>query len=272
LSQAAAVKAQQTALQKKVDQDKLQALDEISTLMRKHGFPPELVLSLLGPTFIDKNSNPAVVNAARNLLAEASAQYTQLGVSITAAVNNDPTIANRVPARVYIEMESQQQLSHAKLLKAELEKNGYIVPDFEIVGSFRAPQHYELRYYKQEDETKAKEIVDILKNLQLDVKVSHLDRYATRVRPGHYELWLASESARGEESYLVVTAPAAEEGRQSLLDSISSVTERDKIADLSRNELVIGPFTEEQARTVRQHLIDQDTNLSKNGKVVIIKH
>jgi len=231
-----------------------------------------LVLSLLGPTFTDKNSNPAVVKAARDLLAEASAQNTQLRASITDAVNNDPTIANRVPARVYIELESQQQLAKAKLLKAELEKNGYIVPDFEIVGSFRAPQHYELRYYQKEDETQAKEIVDILKNLQIDVKVNHLDGYATRARPGHYELWLASGSTPGQETYLVVSAPVAEENRQALLDGIASVTERDKIADLTRNELVIGPFSEEEAKTVRQRLIDQDANLNKKGRVVIIKH
>ncbi len=202
LAEAAAAKTQQSELKERADQEKLQAIGEMKTLMTKKSFPPELVLSLLGPTFIDKDSNPEIAKAAKELLAEATAANNYLRASITSAVIRDPEIANFIPARVYLEIESEQQTKQANQIKVELEKNGYIVPRFEIVA-FRAPRNYELRYYRQVDGPKADDIVKLLKNLQLEVKSFYLKGYenSTKLRPGHYELWLAAASRSGQDWY-----------------------------------------------------------------------
>jgi len=272
LSHVAAAKAKQAALQDQVDQEKLRALDDMRNLMRAGTFPAELVFSLLGP--IGKNANPALEKTTNDLVAEAYTQNDQFKASVTAVTTSDPTIANRLPARVFIGLESDQQLSRAQSLKAELEKNGYIVPDFEIVGYYRAPRNNELRYYKKADEKQAQEIAAVLKNLQLDVKVKHLEQFedSNQAKAGHYELWLASQSAHREEKYLMVSGVMTEEKRQSLLDNISSVTEDDKIVEISQKELVIGPLSEDQAKTLRRRLIDQDADLGKKGRAVIFKH
>src|SRR5882672_5434832 len=161
VSQANAAQAREKTLKEKADQDKLEAIQQMQALMEAKTFPPELVLSLLGPTSIDKDSNPAITKAARDLLGKATAANSDLGASIANAVNNDPAIANRVPARVYLQIESAQQADKANQIKTVLEKNGYIVPDYEIV-TFRAPRRYELRYYRQVDGEKATEIVNLL--------------------------------------------------------------------------------------------------------------
>ena len=275
LAEVNAALEKQNALKQQVAQDKLNALHEMRTLMRTESFPAELVLALLGPTLVDKNSNPEIAKAAQDLLAEASASNRELEASITAAANSDPALANRIPPRVYVQIESQQQSNQANAIKAELEKNGYIVPDYETVGSYRAPANYELRYYKRDDEPKALELVDLLlRVLQLKVTPKYLEGHenSTRLRPGHYELWMARKSTSGEDRYLVINAPAADE-RLSLLNTVSSITQQEggTVEPVSRNELLIGPYTDEQVKTIRQRLIDQDPNLGKKGKLVIIK-
>jgi hypothetical protein len=274
LSEAAVASERQTALKQQVADDKLNAINEMRTLMRSHSFPPELVLSILGLILTDKDSNPAIASAAQPLFAEASAANRELNASITAAADRDPAIANLIPARVYVQMEGEQQSNLAKSIKAELEKGGYIVPQFETVGSFRAPAKNELRYYKRDEQTKAAEILSVLEKLHLEVELVYLEGHenSTRLRPGHFELWMARQSTSGEDRYLVVNAPAADE-RLALLNNLSSITEREggTVQTLSRTELLIGPYSEEQVKNVRQRLIDQDPNLTRKGKLIVIK-
>ena len=271
LAQAAEVKAQQAAVQEKADQDKLDAINQMKGLMKEGNFPAELVFSLLGPTLTDKNSNSAIAIATRDLLTEASRVNTDLGKSIAEAVTNDPGIADRVPARVYIEIESQQQSEKAKSIRSVLENNGFIVPDFEVVD-FRAPRGNEIRYYREVDRQGADQVVSLLKNLQLEVKTVYLKGYetSTKLRPGHYELWLAAQSKPGEDWYVVVNYSSAA-ARTKLVESIAPITEDEggEVNMLSARELLIGPYRQDQARSVRQRLIDQDPNLTK--KIVIIR-
>lgn len=272
LSEVTTVKTKQAALQRKVDQDKLDALAEMRNLMTAGKFPAELVLSLLlGP--IGKDANPAVKKATDDLVFDAYTQNDQFKASLTAVTTIDPTLAKRLPGRVSIELESDKQRDQAQSLKAELEKNGYIVADFEIVGYYRAPRNNELRYYKKADETQAQEIAAVLK-VKLDVKVKQLPQFedSNQAKAGHFELWLASQSARGEETYLRVSGVMAEEKLQSVVDNISSVTKDNKIVEISQKELVVGPLSDDQAQTLRQRLIEQDADLGKKGRTVIFKH
>jgi len=268
MAQTDKVKAQQKALQESADQDKLKAIEEMRNLMTKKSFPSDLVLSLLGPTLTDKNSNPAIIDATRDLLHEASARNNALMVSIADAVNNDPAIANRVPARVYIQIESQQQLDKANRIKTELVKNGYIVPDFEVVD-FRAPRQNELRFYRETDRENALKITDLLKTLSLDIAPKYLKGYetSTKLRLGHYELWLAAHSKPGQDLYLVVRyhSAATDDQRVAFRNQISQIVEQEggTVEEVTARELRIGPFSREQAKSVRQRLIDFDPRLKE---------
>jgi hypothetical protein len=268
LNQAIAAKAMQ---EEDANREKLDAIREVKVLMDKKSFPPELVLALLGPT-TGEDSNPALTDAMRDLLTEAVAANSGLGISIAAAVNNDPEIANIVPARVYIQIESQQQSGKANSLKAELEKQGYIVPGFEVVA-FRAPRRFELRYYRQADAVRAEQIVTLLKNLQPDIKLVYLKGFenSTKLRPGHYELWLATQSKPGQEWYLVVNYSGTEERQAALYSLVSPITEQEggKMEELSAREWLIGPYSEEQTKNIRQRLVDKDSNLKQ--RIVIIR-
>jgi hypothetical protein len=273
LDEAATSRDQQRAEKEKADQNKLQAIEKMRKLVKEKVFPSDLVLALLSPTFVNKDSNPNITNALTELLAEATAVDNYFEASIRSAVNNDPKLVDVVPARVYIEIESDQQTNQAKQIKAELEQNDYIIPDFEIVG-LRSPSNNELRYYRQADEKKAMEIAELLKNLQIEVKLFYLKGYenSTKLRPGHYELWLAAQSRSGQDWYVVLKyGRATEEQRTALLQMISPVTEREggDVQVLSANELVVGPYSKEQVKSVSQQLIEQDAKLSKS--IVIIK-
>lgn len=268
LAEAATTRDQQRAEKEKADQAKLKAIEDMKSLVKEKVFPLDLVLALLSPAYLDKDANPNITNAIKDLVAEATTIDSHFEASIRRAVINDPNLVNLVPARVYIEIESNQQTNQAKQIKAELEKNDYIIPDFEVVG-LRSPPNNELRYYRQADEQKATEIVQLLKNMKIDVKSLYLKGYenSTKLRPGHYELWLASQSRTGQDWYLVLRLGQATEERQTeLLNMISTVTEREggDVQVLSANELVIGPYSEDQVGKVREQLIAQDPKLDKS--------
>jgi hypothetical protein len=230
-------------------------------------------LSLLGPS-VAKEPNPAISKAAGELLKDAlAANREELGESIAEAGKMDPTLANILPARVYIQIESEQQSARAKSIKAELEKSGYIVPDFEVV-SVRAPRSYELRYYRQADEEKSKEIVALLKNLQLDVKPVYLKGQENnkKIRPGHFELWMATQSKPGENFYLIVNYSAGTQERSDeILHLINQITgpAGGDVEPVSAHEVKVGPYDQEHARQVRVLLIEQDGRLQR--RIVIIR-
>ena len=156
-----------------------------------------------------RNRTPQSIKPRANCWQEALAKNRELENSYDTAEKKDPTLASILPGRVYIEIESEQQSAKARSIKAELEKNGYLIPDFEVV-TLRAPRNYELRYYRQADEEKANEIVALLKNVQLDVKPVYLKGHenSRKSRPGHYELWMATQSKPGENFYLAVNYSA----------------------------------------------------------------
>jgi hypothetical protein len=259
------VKAQQKVLNETAKQDKLKAIEGMRGLMKEGLFPPSLVLSLLGPTLTDKNLDPSIVNATRDLFREASAMNPEVRVSIADAVNNDPSIANIVP-RVYIQIESEQRRDQANRIKAELESKGYLVPAFEIVG-IRAPHDNQLRFYREADREYGLQIIEMLKALSLEVQPKYLEGYenSTKLRPGHYELWLATQSKPGEDRYLVVRyySAATEEQRAAVRNQISQIIEQEggTMEDVTAREFRIGPYSKELAKTVHQRLIDFDPHL-----------
>lgn len=266
LKQANDARGRQAELQKQAEQNKVAAINQMKEMMREGKFPKELVLALLSPTLTAADKNSPIAQATSELLNEAAAREgTDLGNSIAQAVITNPEIANLVPARVYIQIETKNQWDKANAIKIELEKQGYIVPKFEIVD-FRAPRANEIRYYNKDDEKNLQRLVDSLKALQLEVKTVHLAGYekSAKLGPDHYELWLAAESTPGDNWYLVISySPGTRERREALVQQITPVIEGAKIEAATRREIKVGPYTEDQARTVRQRLSDLDPELKR---------
>lgn len=260
------------ALKDKMAKDKLDAIHQMDTLMKENKFPAELVLSLLGPTLKAKDLDPAFVEAVSDLLGQAAAANNDLKTSIVSAVANDPALATKVPARIYIQIESERQLDQANVLKPELEKNGYIVPSIEIVGIIRAPRQNQLRYYRKQELDQVNEIENLLKNAHLDVKAIYFQGYenSTQIRPGHFELWFATQSKPGEAQYYVVVNYFRDTDEQSerLQNLISQMTQEGATVEyLSAHELSLGPYDKDEAQSAKQRLLSE--NLAK--KVVILK-
>jgi hypothetical protein len=272
LKQTNDAKTRQAELQRQADQDKVAAINQMKAMMREGKFPKELVLSLLSPTLTGADKNSPIAGATSELLNEAAAREgTDLGNSIAQAVITNPEIANLVPARVYIQIETKDQWDKANSIKVELEKQGYIVPKFEVVG-FRAPRANEVRYYLKDDEKNLERLVGLLKGLQLEVKTVHFQGYETssKLRPGHYELWFAAESKAGENWYLVVSyTPGTRQRRDAFIQQITPLIEGGTLERVTPREIRIGPYTEDQARSVRERLSELDPELMK--RTILIK-
>ncbi len=271
LQQTKDARRRRAELLKQAEQDKVAAINQMKEMMRQGKFPKELVLALLSPTLTATDKNSPLAQATSELLNEAAAREgTDLGNSIAEAVITNPELANLVPARVYIQIETKNQWEKASAIKVELEKQGYIVPKFEIVD-FRAPRANEVRYYSKDDEKNLQRLVDSLAALGYQVKTIHLAQYETaKVRSDHFELWLAAESTPGDNWYLVISySPSTAERREALVKQITPVIEGAKIEAATRREVKVGPYTEDQARAVRQRLHELDPELQK--RTVLIK-
>ena len=270
LAQATEAKDKANAEKKKIAKDKLEAIQEMGELMGQNKFPRDLVLSLLNPTLTAKESDPDVTRAVSDLIDKASKDNAEVAELIA-----NPNVANILPARVYIQIESEQQSTKARSIQAELEKSNYVVPGFEVVG-VRAPRSYELRFYRQADEERSKEIVALLKrNLNLDVKPVYLKGQENneKIRPGHFELWMATQSKPGEDFYLIVNYSASTEERQmEIVQLITRITGQEG-GDVEPESgwghyLKVGPYDHEQARKVRNLLIEQDSRLRRRIDII----
>ena len=263
-------KTRRTDEVKKFEQDKLVALNEMRELMKQGKFPKKLVLALLSPT-ISGDDRSEVARQTRDLLGEASREDNEVKESISDVANQNVALADFVPSRVYIQIETDSQRPTADAIKAELEKNNYIVPKYEVVG-FRAPRANEIRYYRAADAEKIEKLKGLLESLKLPAKSVYIKGYENTNRPGadNFELWLAAESTTGEDWYVIVTFAGGAERKQQLEQEIGPVvrSKGGKVEQISKFEVSIGPYTQEQAREVRQQVTDLNSQLVRRVLVL----
>lgn len=139
-------------------------------------------------------------------------------------------------------------------------------PLFTSFRTISAPRANEVRYYLKEDEEHLERLVGLLKGLQLEVKTVHFQGYETssKLRPGHYELWFAAESKAGENWYLEVSyTPGTRQSRDAFIQQITPTIEGGTLERVTPREIRIGPYTEDQARSVRERLSEMDPELKK---------
>jgi hypothetical protein len=115
-------------------------------------------------------------------------------------VNPSPTASPTVPAsivpRVYMQIVDENDRGRAREVAQLLRAAGMIVPGIEYVQTdLKTTQ---VRYYKKAEEATALQIVDLLqkKGGYPDTKAVNLGlENNTRIRPNHFELWLAPKRA-----------------------------------------------------------------------------
>jgi hypothetical protein len=109
----------------------------------------------------------------------------------------DPTASPNVtqgPApRVYVQVRSDSEADRAKhTLTPILQQEGFIVPKPEVLAT--GPAATEVRYFRPEEREGAERLIAALRKIGIsDVQAKYVLGYedSKRIRPGHYEVWLA---------------------------------------------------------------------------------
>jgi hypothetical protein len=104
-----------------------------------------------------------------------------------------PDQANLKP-RVYFHIRNDSQRTQAKQLAANLESRAnVVVPGVQRIGT--GPPDTELRYFKSGEKQEAEKIADELSSWGLKVDTKYVPGFesSNKIRPRHYELWIASE-------------------------------------------------------------------------------
>lgn len=182
-------------------EQRLKAIQQINALAQSHSLPPGVGSTLLLSVVADKD--PAVSKAAYDLLVEAAKDDPQIGQAIgLAAEVVDASAADKLPPRVFIQIESEQQRPRAEQAKAALENKGIIVPGIEVVGPNRTPTVTQLRY-RSEDKEKAGNVTKILRSA--GIKATNVSSIYVG-KAGQLELWFGT-GASSERWFVRIDFP-----------------------------------------------------------------
>lgn len=114
--------------------------------------------------------------------------------SATPIATPTPSVPVNITPRVYIQMRaSPASLELEDQLRTGLKRMGYSVPPTEIVAN--VPATTEIRYYRKSDVKDAIQIMRLLEESVVGVRIKYLPGYenSTTVRPGHFEIWIGAD-------------------------------------------------------------------------------
>jgi hypothetical protein len=119
------------------------------------------------------------------------------GKDIQAAVDSQSSAAALLP-RVYIQIVNENDRAFAKQVAARLTEAGVLIIGIQYVSAAVSLQQSDVRYYRTADQPEAQKILDVIKAAGANpvTPPKYLKGYedSTRVRPNHYEVWLANGS------------------------------------------------------------------------------
>ncbi len=116
----------------------------------------------------------ATISAAQYVLATVEARQTVAATTFT----------------VYIQVPTETARDQVKKLQVFLQKQGYIVPDIDVVGPDRSPRASEIRYLYQNQATAARLLQEDLVQAGLeDFVVKYVPGYEGRARQDVIEVW-----------------------------------------------------------------------------------
>jgi hypothetical protein len=178
--------------------DRLAALEEADALLDDTRVPKQIIVAILSIAASD--NDPAVVTRADELIKEASLSHKELAQSLGDLAKSDVELADSLPPRFYIHIADESQVPRYLKLKSALEQEDYLVASYENVGA-NATSSNQLRYFRREDEEKARRIAtNLLQTTDQgsEYKIVYIKGYedSKRVRPGHFEIWIASDKPK----------------------------------------------------------------------------
>jgi len=106
--------------------------------------------------------------------------------------STSPSSSQHTAARIYLQIQDEQQRSAAELVSKALASDGFIVPGIELVKT--GPKSTEVRFFRKADADGAEKIAGILRESRVpSVIVKYVPGFenSARVRPQQYEIWFA---------------------------------------------------------------------------------
>ena len=143
--------------------------------------------------------NRAAAQAVAGALSPASSVgvKTEANAAATAsALSNAPlALARALPKRVYIQIADASQKPIADALRASYEKQGWIVPLTQTVGT-NAPNALQVRYFNDSDAEGAAHTLELIDSMPDAKTLPHASptvrRFDLKAPPGQIEVWLPS--------------------------------------------------------------------------------
>lgn len=104
---------------------------------------------------------------------------------------SEKPLAVALKPRVYIQIGDNAQREKMRLFSDTLRAQGFQAPGIELVSGL-ASGKAEVRYYFAEDKVQAQTVVELLKQdgYSEASSIRLADKYASRVRRGHIEIWI----------------------------------------------------------------------------------
>ncbi len=125
-------------------------------------------------------------------VAEVEPERSDIKIAAIKIADEAKAIIEHKP-RIYLHVEGNTERDAAKVVESILEKNDWVVPGIQRVGS-KSPSSSQLRYFREAEKLKAEEIHKSLLNAGYKISLSYIRGYETSksIRPMHFELWFAT--------------------------------------------------------------------------------
>jgi hypothetical protein len=174
-----------------VDHDvRLRAVDVIKTRYPEDKIPIP-IQRLMANIITEATSLPDLIQPeeTKRLIASAVSSLDKLS-------QPDPAVTatfQQLPARVYLQIFSEQQREKAKEIQLNLGKQGFIVPGIENVQDKSHPvKETQIRYFNESDKDSANKVKDVLnQNGYSKVEVLSVP-LKVKPKPGTIEVWFAT--------------------------------------------------------------------------------
>jgi hypothetical protein len=134
----------------------------------------------------------ALAKANADAPAKTTAQQEEKQQRIELSIPKDIN-ARLVPARVYFQIQREDQRRHASEVARQLQDNGYLVPGIENVGQ-KASGPTQLRFCASDEAARQDldQITNLLLKLSIRVKQQSISKCGN-IRPRHYEVWFGDD-------------------------------------------------------------------------------
>jgi hypothetical protein len=183
-------------------EDRLQALDDLDSLVNKKQMPVQIASAILLIAANDENDK--VADEAMKIVQRVAKSDGELGKAINSAADDKTGLAqklkNGLPARFYIKLANSEQEKRATQIKKALEQKGYVVAPFDVVGD-GATNTNTLKYSSPSaaGDLSPDTLLALLRQADGPKWTKKEPLSSDQARPKNFEIWLAREIVKLEK-------------------------------------------------------------------------